>query len=177
MTVGHQESPALLDKPETLRDFYETSFPRVYAFLFQRCGGVAVTEDLTQETFLAAAREIKKGTVPSNPIPWLMGIARHQLLDHYRQKEREERKLSLAWQSERSRGSQLEATELTRERSRAALQAVPAPQRMVLTLHYLDGLPVAEVAEVIAKSVHATESLLARGRESFRRAYREAEDE
>lgn len=178
MDVADQGSAALLEKPEGLRDLYETSFPSIYAYLFQRCGGVAsVAEDLTQETFLAVAREIRKGTIPSNPFSWVMGIARHHLLDHYRQKEREKTRLWLAWESERSRDSQLEAASLTRERSHAALQAVPAPQRTALTLHYLDGLRVAQVAEVIGRSVHATESLLARARESFRRAYREAEHE
>lgn len=93
----------MLDKSEALRDFYETSFPRVYAYFFQRCGGVAsVAEDLTQETFLAAAREINKGTVPSAPHAWVLGIARHHLLDHYRDKQREERKLSLAYEKEPS---------------------------------------------------------------------------
>lgn len=178
MASADQRSAALLDKSEALRDFYETSFPRVYAYFFQRCGGVAsVAEDLTQETFLAAAREINKGTVPSAPHAWVLGIARHHLLDHYRDKQREERKLSLAYEKERAADSALEAHSLTRERSHAALQAVPAPQRTVLALRYLDGLPVAGVAEAIGRSVHATESLLARGRESFRRAYREAEDE
>jgi RNA polymerase sigma-70 factor (ECF subfamily) len=178
MVVADQGGAALLDKPEALRDFYETSFPRVYSYFFQRSGGVtSVAEDLTQETFLAAAGEIKKGTVPANQLAWLLGIARHHLLDHYRAKEREERKLSLAWEMERAADSQLEASSLTRERSHAALHAVPAPQRTVLSLHYLDGLPVAEVARLIGRSVHATESLLARGRESFRRAYREADDE
>lgn len=178
MTVADQESPALLDNPEVLRDFYQTSFSRVYAYFIQRCGGIhQVAEDLTQETFLAAAREMKKGTVAAHPLSWVLGIARHHLLDHYREKEREERRLSLAWETTRASDAQLEAAKLTRELSHEALQAVPAAQRTVLVLHYLDGLPVAEVAEVIEKSVHATESLLARGRESFRRAYLETEHE
>ncbi|MDN5930073.1 MAG: RNA polymerase subunit sigma-24, partial [Pseudonocardia sp.] len=36
---------------------------------------------------------------------------------------------------------------------------------------YLDGLPVPEVAHTLGRTVHATESLLARARAAFRRSY------
>jgi catechol 2,3-dioxygenase-like lactoylglutathione lyase family enzyme len=46
-------------------------------------------------------------------------------------------------------------------------------QRAALTLRYLDGLPVAEVAACVGRSVHATETLLARARAALRRIYRD----
>ena len=64
----------------------------------------------------------------------------------------------------------------THQRAVAALAAVASAQREVLVLRYLDGLPVAEVAAAVGRSVAAVESLLARGRASFRRAYAEAGD-
>lgn len=48
---------------------------------------------------------------------------------------------------------------------------VPADQRIALLFRYLDGMSVREVAHAIGRSEKATESLLARGREGFRRAY------
>ena len=56
----------------------------------------------------------------------------------------------------------------------AALAAVAASQRAALVLHYLDGFSVSEIANALGKSVEAVESLLARGRVSFKRAYLEA---
>jgi len=47
----------------------------------------------------------------------------------------------------------------------------------VLTLRYLDDLSVAEVAHELGRSLHATESLLARAKTAFRRAYVECCDE
>ena len=47
----------------------------------------------------------------------------------------------------------------------------------VLTLRYLDDLSVAEVAHELGRSLHATESLLARAKTAFRRAYAECCDE
>jgi RNA polymerase sigma-70 factor (ECF subfamily) len=63
------------------------------------------------------------------------------------------------------------------ERAMAALADVALTQREALILHYCDGLPVAEVAALLGRSVSATESLLARGRASFRQRYLEAGDD
>ena len=46
----------------------------------------------------------------------------------------------------------------------------------MLTLRYLDDLPVAEVADILDRTLHATEALLVRARQAFRRAYSEQED-
>ena len=57
----------------------------------------------------------------------------------------------------------------------SALSRVSVPQRVALTLRYLDGLPVPEVAEHLGRSLHATETLLARARAALRRVYTEGE--
>ena len=51
------------------------------------------------------------------------------------------------------------------------LRSLPAGQRAVMVFVVLDDLPVAEAARLLGKSRGATESLLFRARESFRRAY------
>ena len=47
----------------------------------------------------------------------------------------------------------------------------PPPARAALTLRYLDGLPVNDVAACLDRTVHATEALLVRARTAFRRVY------
>jgi len=56
-----------------------------------------------------------------------------------------------------------------------ALAVLPPLQRAVLVLHYMDHLPVREVARSIGKTEAATASLLARGRDAFRQAFQEAD--
>ena len=51
-----------------------------------------------------------------------------------------------------------------------ALAVLPALQRAVLVLHYMDQLSVRDVARSIGKSEAATASLLARGRDAFRQS-------
>jgi RNA polymerase sigma-70 factor (ECF subfamily) len=150
------------------RRFYDDALPRVYGYLLHRCGGSAsVAEDLTQETFLAAVAELKKGKRIEAPVPWIYGIARHKLIDHYRAQERRERRHG--GEPERAPTS----THETDDRALAALAAVPAAQRVALVLRHVDGLSVPEVATALGRSIEAVESLLARGRVGFRRAYAE----
>ena len=153
---------------DAFRRFYADTLPRVYGYLLHRCGGsTAVAEDLTQETFLAAVAELKKGRGVDAPTPWIYGIARHKLLDHYRAEERRERR--------HGREPQPAAASVheTDDRALAALAAVPAAQRVALVLRHVDGLSVPEVATALGRSIEAVESLLARGRVGFRRAYAE----
>ena len=60
-----------------------------------------------------------------------------------------------------------------RERAVAALGAVASSQRAALVLCYVDGYSVGEAAQLLGKSTEAVESLLARGRQTFKRAYLE----
>ena len=179
MGVASQSSEQVLTTPDGFRAFYQEALPRVYSYLFHRCGGIAsVAEDLTQETFLAAVREITRGRSMDDPLAWIIGVARHKLVDHFRKEARAERKLTLAWQAAAIDDRlMVPLGEESRERTLAALRSIPASQRAALVLRYLDGLSVPEVAASLGRTVHATESLLARGRESFKRAYVEAEDE
>jgi RNA polymerase sigma-70 factor, ECF subfamily len=55
--------------------------------------------------------------------------------------------------------------------ARAALERLGPHHRLALTLRYLDGLPVPEVARLLDRTLHATEALLVRARAAFRRAY------
>lgn len=173
MEVLVQEVERLGLEPVAFRLFYDDALPRVYGYFLHRTGGsVPVAEDLTQEAFLAAVSELKKGRRVEAPIPWIYGIARHKLIHYYRQQERAEQPVAddglLPDES-----SLDDSGTLAREHAVAALAAVPASQRVALVLRHLDGFSVPEIAQALDKSVEAVESLLARGRVTFKRAYLE----
>src|SRR4030095_8774564 len=75
---------------------YRVALPRVYGYLLPRCGSAALAEDLTSETFLAAVDASRQGTVTEVSTAWLVGVARHKLVDHWRRLEREQRTLAAA---------------------------------------------------------------------------------
>jgi RNA polymerase sigma-70 factor (ECF subfamily) len=59
--------------------------------------------------------------------------------------------------------------------AREVLGSLGAHHQAALTLRYVDGLGVPEVAAHLGRTVHATEALLVRARTAFRKAYQEKE--
>jgi RNA polymerase sigma-70 factor, ECF subfamily len=154
-----------------LLELYDDALPHVYGYLLARCRHHALAEDLTAETFLAAVTATRKPDTPPPSVPWLIGVARHKLADHWRRLEREERGLRLL-DGDPPPPDPWDET-LDAIRARAVLDDLGPHHRAALTLRYLDGLPVPEVAGVLGRTVHATEALLVRARAAFRRAYGE----
>jgi len=149
---------------------YRTALPRVYGYLLPRCGNASVAEDLTAETFLAAVTATRQASLPEVSVGWLVAVARNKLVDHWRRLEREQRSLSAAEPDIQEIEDPWDEW-LDAESAYAALARLSVPQRAALTLRYLDGLPVARVAELLGRSVHATETLLTRSRGALRRQY------
>ncbi|HET8978928.1 MAG TPA: RNA polymerase sigma factor [Solirubrobacteraceae bacterium] len=146
--------------------------PQVYGYLLPRCGSVTIAEDLTAETFMAAAAAVSHGQVGEVTVAWLVGVARHKLVDHWRRVARERRGLARVERVQEEAVDPWEAV-LDAEAAHAALLHLSGPQRIALTLRYLDGLSVPEVADHLGRSVHATETLLVRARAALRRVYEE----
>lgn len=154
-----------------LLSLYDTALPEVYGYLLARCGRKALAEDLAAETFLAAVQECRR-TRTDPTVGWLVGIARHKLADHWRALAREERGLHVvASQQESESGTDPWDEEIDALLAREVLREQSPLHRAALTLRYLDGLPVGEVAGVLGRSERATESVLARARTAFRHTY------
>lgn len=152
---------------------YRSALPRVYGYLLPRCGNTSIAEDLTAETFLAAVKASREGKLPEVSVGWLVSVARHKLVDHWRKLEREHRWLATVDPDPHVDDPWEEWFDT--EAAHAALARLPIPQRAALTLRYLDGLPVATVAEHLGRSLHATETLLARSRLALRRQYEQVQ--
>ncbi len=159
-----------------LRSWFDVALPKVYGFAFARCGGVEeLARDIAQETFLEVVRSRDSFDGRSDPLTWVIGIARHKIADHYRRHYRERRLELVEIEASEPRSE----TELIDDRTAvlAALERLPEAQRVVIALHYLDGLSVKEIAFQLGRSEHAAESLLARGRAGFKRAYLDRSEE
>ena len=88
---GDQQPPAASDPVLAI---YRVALPRVYGYLLPRCGSAALAEDLTSETFLAAVNASRQGSLTEVSTAWLVGVARHKLVDYWRRLEREQRSLA-----------------------------------------------------------------------------------
>jgi len=157
----------------SFRSWYEKAMPKVYGYLFNRCGrNQSLAEELTQQTFVEAVRS-KRLVERDDDVPWLIGVARNQLLHHLRGIERRERGfLRLVTPSPPRTAWVTDAD--PEGRLASALERLPAAQRAAVTLRYVDDLPVREVARLMGRSEASVESLLSRGRAAMRERLSEA---
>lgn len=163
---------AVGDPGAALVALYDVALPHVYGYLLARCGRTALAEDLTAETFLAAVDAVRREDPVTLSVPWVIGVARHKLVDHWRRQAREERSVRAVADDSPPREDPWDV-QLDVVRARETLERLGPHHRAALTLRYLDDLPVPRVAAVLDRTVHATEALLVRARIAFRRAYGE----
>ena len=99
---------------------------------------------------------------------WLIGIVRNQALMHLR---REKTRAALPPRAPAAgRGPLDELMSIENdEQLAAALAAVPPRDRLLLTLHYLDGLPYPQIAAVLGVAVNSVGPLLDRARERLKK--------
>jgi len=164
--------PDRSDAPRAMLALYDQALPAVYGYFVRRCGDRGTAEDLTSETFLAAMDAARNDDPPPIEVPWLLGVARHKLADHYRRR-RDRFTVPVAELPEPNSADDNWDAELDRLVAESVLARLSEPHRMVLVLRYMDDCSVPECAELIGRTVHATEALLVRARRAFRQHYPE----
>ena len=147
-----------------LYDHYHTS---VYRFLYYRVGSVALAEDLTSETFFRALRSMGSFRWQGKDFgAWLMTIARNLTTDHYKSGKT---RLEMATEDMSPHDSATEGPEnavlatLTNEALLEALKKLPTEQQECLIMRFLQGLSIAETAQVLGRSDGAVKQLQLRG--------------
>ncbi|CAM4122841.1 RNA polymerase sigma factor YlaC [Mycobacterium basiliense] len=159
------------DARRTLLALYDAALPVVYGYFIRRCGDRGTAEDLTSETFLAAAElacdPARESDPPPIAIPWLLGVARHKLADHYRRRHNRW-SMPVAEPPEATDPIDEWDAALDRIVAERVLAQLSEPHRTVLVLRYMDDCSVGQCAELIGRTVHATEALLVRARKAFK---------
>lgn len=149
-------------------EFYQRAVHDVFGYLARGVfGDRGAAEDLTQETFAAAVFAARTGKSEALSLPWVMGIARHKLIDHYRRASRDERHLAQVWTASTvcDEFDDLDSSEPARVLE--MLRHLSREHQLVLLLKYVDDLPVNEIAASMNRSVDATNSLLSRARKAL----------
>ncbi|HEY4243897.1 MAG TPA: sigma-70 family RNA polymerase sigma factor [Kofleriaceae bacterium] len=188
-TVGQAEARAEADlraaaagDREAIARFYEAHIEALYAFVFHRVGkDPALTEDVVQETFTRAFRQISqfdpaRGATTS----WLTVVSRNAIRDALRDAKRAD-SLAGAWQridatlaqtfaamAERPLPGEILERAETRDLVQMAIANLPEQYGIALTRKYVDGASLDALAGELGLSVDATKSLLARARRAFR---------
>lgn len=141
-------------------DRYEV---RIYTYIYRRIGDQALAEDLTGQVFLKMLEAIRNRKAwHSSFSGWLYRIAHNIVIDHYRQRTNQQH-VSLddepTLPALDETPDQAVELKLDVERLRAAIARLTEEQAEVVSLRFLEGYSISEVAEMMNKTEGAIKAL------------------
>jgi RNA polymerase sigma-70 factor (ECF subfamily) len=155
---------------DKFRRLIEPLFDKMYASAYRLTGSRDDAEDLLQETFLKAYRNIGKFEDGTNPGAWIYTIMRNTFLNEVRSKKSRETLLfdegmaeRLADTSEPDRSGEKMDEEL-----QAVLNSLPDDMREALVAREINGLSYQEIADNMNLPIGTVKSRINRARESLK---------
>ena len=160
---------AAQNDPARFAELYENNFERVYAYVVRRVGDRAETEDLTSEVFHHALANLRRFEWRGIPFAaWLFRIAANLISDRWQRRSREQ----ATDQVEQIESAPANSTEFEDVERRATLfrlvDTLPAEQRRVVVLRFVEQKSIKEVAREIRKTEGAVKQLQFRALSSLR---------
>ena len=144
-----------------IRDLYERHFEELRRYCLQLCHSGDMAADLVQETFLKALEreETMASFSPEQQRAWLYKAARNLFLDGMRRNTLLQRKQGLLLDSE-----EREETGFSRAETELLLLRLPAEDRTLFRLRYLEGYSAVELGEMFAMPAATVRTKLLRAR-------------
>ena len=144
-------------------------FASVYTFL--RSKAPDHTDELVQRTFLACVEAVDRIDEHRSFRAYLFGIARRQLIYHFRRTRRESDRFDPMTESVGDADGSPSRAAAARQEQRLVLEALvrlPLDLQITLELHYWEGMTVTEIADVLEVPAGTVKSRLHRARELLR---------
>jgi RNA polymerase sigma-70 factor, ECF subfamily len=156
--------------PAAFGVLYDRYFERIYRFVYSRVRERCLAEDITEEVFLSALKNIAKYRFTGACFSaWLYKIACNATVSHYRRTKSEVALESASYLADRTDGVLEEV--VRRDRSRRIWEAIdrlPAKQREAMGLKFSADLSHDDVARMMGKSPAAVKLLIYRAVQRLR---------
>jgi RNA polymerase sigma factor (sigma-70 family) len=151
---------------EPFERFYEREFRSVVGLAYALSGSRAASEDLAQEAFIAAHGNWEKIGTYEKPEAWVRRVVSNLSVSRFRRRTAEMKALT------RLAGFRNETTELPALPQEAEdfwsnVRKLPKRQAQAIALHYLEDLPVVEIAEILECSPNTVKVHLHKGRKKL----------
>lgn len=160
------ESPDRL-RPESVEVMFRGHYAALVRSLTVVAGDRGTAEDAVQEAFAQALLHWPRISTYADPVAWVRRVALNRLFNLHRSSRRRVGALRRL----RARPGE-DPDESTRVTNRvdldAALRGLPVQQRAALSLHYVEGLSVAEIANTLGVSEGTVKTHLHRARLALR---------
>jgi RNA polymerase sigma-70 factor, ECF subfamily len=154
--------------PSRFGELYEANFGRVYAFVEARLRNRAEAEDITSEVFHKALANLKSFEWRGAPFAaWLFRIAANMIADRSEHAGRERELPNFDDPPEITPPPDLELIE-RRARLFRLVNSLPANQRRVVALRFIEERSIREIAQEMGRSEGAVKQLQFRALENLR---------
>lgn len=170
-----------MDKQE-FSEFYDKNIDKVFRFVYLRVDTTETAQDLTslaflklwQRTSLRGVAQQRGDAAISNPTAFLYRIARNQIIDFYRQKSKKPISFDKVgeiadFQVAQPTFSQKIELTLEMERIKKVLYNIKPVYADVIIWHYVDEMPIKDIAQVLEKKEGNVRVLLHRALESLKK--------
>ena len=151
---------------EPFERFYEREFRSVVGLAYALSGSRSASEDLAQEAFIAVHRNWDKVGAYEKPEAWVRRVVSNLSVSRFRRRTSEMKALArlAGFRDERSVLPELpsEAEEFW-----SHVRRLPKRQAQVMALHYLEDLPVAEIAGILECAPGTVKVHLHKGRQKL----------
>lgn len=156
---------------DSIRQLYETYYPKIYNYAFMQMGDVQAAEDLASDVMLKMIESIQSYKFRGLPFgAWVFRIARNRLIDlHRRRKRRGEVDLSETLTTALANPQVLAERALERGQLQVALKHLTDEQRQVIVLKFIEGFDNRSVGRIMGRSEGAIKSLQHRALGALRR--------
>lgn len=149
-----------LGEPAAFDELIRTWEARLLYYLRRLVPQEADAWDALQRTWLAVFRDVRHLKEPRALRAWLYRVARNQAASHVRREHRHRSRVDEEADPEGIAESDWAPTVDEAERVHAALALLSLPHREVVALHFLEQMPLDEIAEVTGAPVGTIKSRL-----------------
>lgn len=157
--------------PGSFDAFYRAEYRNVAAVVYSLTGSADIADDLSQEAFLRAHRDWATIGLRDAPEYWVRRVAINLAMSRFRRLAVEARGLVRLRPATTSIEAPLDPEY---EAIWKEVRALPRRQQQVLALHYVDELPVAEVARVLGIAEGTVKATLHQGRDNLEQRLRKS---
>lgn len=156
---------------QAITAIYNQYFLEVFHYVQYRLGDIALAEDISSDVFFCLLKAIKNGGGPGKNLRgWLIGTARHLVVDHIRRKYRNPcLEISDEIRSDEAGPSQQAEQRDNWNSLHQALVELTEDQQQVLALRFGQGYSLEETAAIMKKRINAIKALQFRALNALQR--------
>lgn len=155
-------------------NFYKNNLDKVFRFIYFRVNKIEIAQDLTAQVFLKCWQtDNNSKSVIKNFQAFVYRVARNQIIDFYRQKN----KTPISLEELKEKGIEIPQKSFVfkielnfeMENLKKALQRIKPAYSEIIIWHYIDDLSTKEIAQIINKKENNVRVLLYRALETLKK--------